>query len=75
MWMYAQLYEYTKDSHYLEVARILLHNTKAMISLPGRTRSMLLKGKSVELAPGWVQEHWNMGPGNPGRGYGQPGSG
>jgi hypothetical protein len=73
MFLYAKLYEYTKDSHYLDVARILLHNTKAMLSLPGRTYSMPLNGKSVELGPGWVQEHWNMGPGSLGRGYGQPG--
>lgn len=71
--MYAKLYEYTKDSHYLDVARILLHNTKGMISLPGRPHSMPLNGKSVQLGPAWVQEHWNMGPGVPGRGYGQTG--
>ena len=73
MFLYAKLYEYTKDAHYLDVARILLHDTKAMLSLPGRTYSMPLNGKSLELAPGWVQEHWNMGPGRMGRGYGQPG--
>ena len=51
---YARLYKYTKDEHYLDVARILLHGTKAMLALPGRTYD--LKG------PGWQQEHWRMGP-------------
>jgi hypothetical protein len=50
---YAKLYKYTKDEHYLEVARILLHGTKAMLAIPGRTYD--LKG------PGWQQEHWRMG--------------
>ena len=51
---YARLYKYTNDQHYLDVARILLHDTKAMLALPGRTYD--LKG------PGWQQEHWRMGP-------------
>jgi hypothetical protein len=51
---YAKLYKYTKDKHYYDVARILLHGTKAMLALPGRTYD--LKG------PGWQQEHWRMGP-------------
>jgi hypothetical protein len=49
------LYEYTKDDHYLDVARVLLHGTKAMLALPGRTYDL--------LGPGWQQEHWRMGPG------------
>jgi uncharacterized protein YyaL (SSP411 family) len=57
---YAKLYKYTKDEHYLDVARILLHNTKAMLALPGRTYDL--------LSPGWQQEHWNMGPGRKGMG-------
>ncbi len=57
---YAKLYKYTGDSHYLEVARVLLHDTKSMVALPGRLYDM--KG------PGWQQEHWHMGPG--GRGVG-----
>jgi hypothetical protein len=57
---YARLYKYTKDPHYLDVARILLHNTKIMLALPGRTYD--LKG------PGWSQEHWRMGPNNRGVG-------
>ncbi len=52
---YARLYKYTNDKHYLYVARVLLHDTKSMLALPGRTYD--LKG------PGWQQEHWRMGPG------------
>jgi hypothetical protein len=50
---YAKLYKYTNDKHYLDVARVLLYDTKAMLALPGRTYD--LKG------PGWQQEHWRMG--------------
>ena len=50
---YAKLYKYTNDEHYLDVAGILLHGTKAMLAMPGRTYD--LKG------PGWQQEHWRMG--------------
>ena len=59
---YAKLYKYTGDAHYLEVARILLHNPKAMLALPGRLYGM--------HGPGWQQEHWSLS-GNR-RGYGQP---
>jgi hypothetical protein len=52
---YAKLYEYTKDEYDLDVARILLHDTKSMLALPGRTYDL--------LGPGWQQEHWRMGPG------------
>jgi hypothetical protein len=52
---YARLYKHTKDDHYLDVARVLLHDTKAMLALPGRTYDL--------LGPGWQQEHWRMGPG------------
>jgi hypothetical protein len=51
---FAKLFKYTNDEHYLNVARILLHDTKSMLALPGRTYD--LKG------PGWQQEHWHMGP-------------
>jgi hypothetical protein len=51
---YAKLYKYTGDKHYLDVAYVLLHGTKAMLALPGRVYD--LKG------PGWQQEHWRMGP-------------
>jgi len=51
---YADLYLNTKDQHYYQVAMILLHNTKAMLALPGREYD--LKG------PGWQHEHWSMAP-------------
>jgi len=47
---FGRLYRLTGDKHYLEVASILLHNTKAMIELPGRPLG--LRG------PGWQQEHY-----------------
>jgi hypothetical protein len=59
---YARLYKYTNDQHYLDVARILLHNTKSMVALPGRQYDM----KGI----GWQQEGWRMGPGGNGRGVG-----
>lgn len=59
---YARLYKYTGDQHYLDVAKILLHNTKSMLALPGRLYDM----KGI----GWQQEHWNMGPSRNGRGVG-----
>jgi hypothetical protein len=52
--LYAELYKHTHDEHYLDVARILLHDTKSMLALPGRTYDL--------LGPGWQQEHWRMGP-------------
>ncbi len=59
---YAKLFKYTNDKHYLDVARILLHDTKSMVALPGRQYD--LKGI------GWQQEGWSMGPGRNGRGVG-----
>ncbi len=59
---YAKLYNLTKDPHYLEVARVLLHDTKSMVALPGRQYD--LRGI------GWQQEGWRMGPGGGGRGVG-----
>ncbi|MBN2425092.1 MAG: AGE family epimerase/isomerase [Calditrichaceae bacterium] len=59
---YAKLYKYTKDSHYLDVARILLHATKSMVALPGRQYGL----RDI----GFQQEHWRMGPGRSGRGIG-----
>lgn len=51
---YAKLFSYTGDSHYRDVARLLLHNTKHMLALPGR---------QFDLAgPGWQQEHWSLAP-------------
>ncbi len=49
---YAKLYAYTGDSHYLDIARILLHNTKNMLALPDRLFDL--------VGPGWQQEHWGM---------------
>jgi hypothetical protein len=59
---YAKLYNLTKDPHYLDVARILLHDTKSMVALPGRQYDM--------RGIGWQQEGWGMGPGRMGRGVG-----
>jgi hypothetical protein len=59
---YAKLYNLTKDPHYLDVARILLHDTKQMVALPGRRYDY----KGI----GWQQEGWRMGPGGNGRGVG-----
>jgi len=57
---YAKLYKLTGDPHYLEVARVLLHDTKTMVALPGRQYDM--------RAVGFQQEGWRMGPGGGGRG-------
>lgn len=51
---FAKLYKYTGDAHYYDVARLLLHNTKTMLALPGRTYDL--------IGPGWQQEHWSMAP-------------
>jgi hypothetical protein len=59
---YAKLYNYTNDLHYLDVARVLLHDTKSMVALPGRQYDM----KGI----GWQQEGWSLGPGRNGRGVG-----
>jgi hypothetical protein len=53
---YAKLYNLTKDEHYLDVARVLLHDTKTMVALPGRQYDV----KGI----GWQQEGWRMGPGS-----------
>lgn len=58
---YARLYRYTGDEQYLEYARILLHNTKAMVAIPGRLRGM--------YAPGYQTENFRMGTQ---RGFGTP---
>ena len=49
---YARLYAYTKDEHYLDIARIQLHNSKNMLALPGRLYDY--------YEPGAQQEHWGM---------------
>ncbi len=56
---FAQMAAYTGDKHYMDVARILLHNTKQMIAIPGRPYDL--------NGPGWQQEHWSIAPM---RGYG-----
>jgi hypothetical protein len=58
---YAKLYNLTRDPHYLDVARVLLHDTKSMVALPGRQYDV--------KAIGWQQEGWRMGAGS-GRGVG-----
>jgi hypothetical protein len=59
---YAKLYKLTGDAHYLDVARVLLNDTKAMVALPGRQYDM--------RGVGWQQENFGMGPGGRGRGVG-----
>lgn len=51
---YARLARLVNDPHYLSIATLLLHDTKNMTALPGRTFD--LKG------PGWQQEHWSFAP-------------
>jgi hypothetical protein len=53
---YAKLYNLTKEEHYLDVARVLLHDTKSMVALPGRQYDV----KGI----GWQQEGWTMGQGS-----------
>ena len=58
---YAKLYKYTGDRHFLDVARLLLLNTKNMIALPGQTYDL--------AGPGWQDEAWGFvapAPGFPG---------
>lgn len=49
---FARMYQLTGDAHYLDVARILLFDTKAMLALPGHTFDM--------AGPGWQQENFNL---------------
>jgi hypothetical protein len=51
---YARLARWTGDQHYLAIATLLLHDTKNMTAVSGRTFD--LKG------PGWQQEHWSLAP-------------
>ncbi|OAM87954.1 family 43 glycosylhydrolase [Termitidicoccus mucosus] len=46
---YARLSRETGNPHYMDVAKILLHNTKAMVGRPGDHRGT--------RGPGWQQEH------------------
>ena len=56
---YAELSRWTGDRHYLAIATLLLHDTKNMTAVPGRTFDL--------NGPGWQQEHWSFAPV---RGYG-----
>jgi hypothetical protein len=47
---FARLYVLSGDDHFLDVARLVTHGTKAMLGLPGRHLS--------PLGAGWQQEHW-----------------
>lgn len=49
---YARLYQLTGDPHYLDVARIQLRNSKAMLAMPGRTFDT--------VGPGWQQENFDL---------------
>ncbi len=51
---YARLASWTGDQHYLAIATLVLHDTKNMTAIPGRSYD--LKG------PGWQQEHWSFAP-------------
>lgn len=56
---FVELHRHTGDPHYLDVARILLHGTKALMAMPGRTFDL--------YGPGLQQEHFSIS--SP-RGYG-----
>lgn len=47
---YAKLYKYTGDKHYYDVAKLLLHNTKAILGIPGRTFDLPGVGWQTEEA-------------------------
>src|SRR5271157_1090938 len=51
---YAKMSFFTKDPHYFAVARLLLHDTKVMVAIPGRLYDL--------PGPGWQQEHWSLAP-------------
>lgn len=51
---YAKLYAYTRDEHYADIARILLHNTKIMTCLPDHPYDLPQYG--------FQQEHWGIAP-------------
>jgi hypothetical protein len=53
--LYAKAYKFSGDAHYRDVARILLHNTKAKVAT---ARDMF-----EFVAPGWEQESWSGDPG------------
>lgn len=51
---FAKLYKYTGDPHNLHVARLLLHDSLAMMAAPGKTYDL--------QGVGWQQEHWSLAP-------------
>jgi hypothetical protein len=53
--LYARAYKYSGDAHYLDVTRILLHNTKAKMATAKDTFDF--------VGPGWEQESWSGDPG------------
>ncbi|HEX4636437.1 MAG TPA: hypothetical protein VH189_09670, partial [Rhizomicrobium sp.] len=53
--LYAKAYKYSGDSHYRDVAQILLHNTKAKVATSKDTFEF--------VGPGWEQESWSNDPG------------
>jgi hypothetical protein len=59
---FAKLYQYTSEERYLKIAKILMHNTCQMISLPGR-----MYGENRPV--GFAQEHFRF---SPVRGRGNP---
>jgi hypothetical protein len=61
---YVKLYRLTGDEFYLDFAKILLHNCKGMMAIPGRLHGM--------IAPGFQTENWRMGAAREGRGFGAP---
>jgi hypothetical protein len=52
--VFARLFRETGDRHWLDLARIAVHGTTAMLALDGRVFD--LRG------PGWQQEHWSFSP-------------
>lgn len=51
---FLRLYDLTGDSHYRDVAELLLHNTKTMLALPAHPYDL--------AGLGWQQEHWSFAP-------------
>ena len=52
--VFARLFMQTGDRHWLDLARMVVHGTTAMLALDGRVFD--LRG------PGWQQEHWSFSP-------------
>jgi hypothetical protein len=56
---FALLGDLTGEAHWLDVARLVHHGSKAMLAVPGRLFDL--------AGPGWQQEHWGFAT-NRGRG-------